>query len=159
MSLTTESAFSVNLRIESKLLYGWTTTSPAFWVSGNTEYVWISFFGKRSFRPSQAESCLVRIQFRPAIEWSSMKPWSFVSSLPSYIISSVVGWHTSNESLPIGLAIDYIHNFLMYLLGPWSRPHSPVVPGASAFLVHIEILWIVDILVCPRLYTVNHARF
>lgn len=46
--LTTESAFCVNRLIAKRLLYGFTTTS-ADCVSGKTEYVWMSFLGKRSF--------------------------------------------------------------------------------------------------------------
>lgn len=70
---TTESAFSVNLLMASKLLYGWTTTSPTLCVSGNTEYVCISFLGNRSFSFS-SRKLPSPDPVPPAMECSSMKP-------------------------------------------------------------------------------------
>ena len=72
-ALTTESAFSVNLRRARRLLYGCTTTSPPLSVSGKTEYVWINFFGNLSFSRSSRNDPKPE-PVPPAIEWSIMKP-------------------------------------------------------------------------------------
>ena len=50
---TTASAFSVRRFSVSSELYGCTTTSDESAWFGKTEYVWISFFGKWSFKCSK----------------------------------------------------------------------------------------------------------
>ena len=52
-STTTESACWMRRRIVGIELYAWTTTSDAFSMLGNTEYVWISFLGNASWRFSR----------------------------------------------------------------------------------------------------------
>ena len=37
-------------------------------------------------------------------------------------------------------------------------PRSPVVSRSCAFLVYVEILWVVDVLVWPGLDTIDHSR-
>jgi hypothetical protein len=93
---TTESAFCVNLRMARRLLYGCTTT-PEFCVSGNTEYVWMSFFGYRSFSLSSRK--LPRPDpVPPAIECNIMKPSH--SQYRPYYTASYEFCLTSSESLP-----------------------------------------------------------
>jgi hypothetical protein len=57
----------------------------------------------------------------------------------------------------VGLAVDHVQDVLVHLLAH-AVAHAPVVSGAGAILVDVEVLGVVDVLVCARLDRVEHAR-
>ncbi len=95
-STTTLSAFSVSRFSASSALYGCTTTSELSVWFGNTEYVWISFFGNRSFSFSSKNDPSPD-PVPPATEWHSEKPSS--ESLPS-ASRSIISISSSSRSSP-----------------------------------------------------------
>mmetsp|Transcript_4594 Transcript_4594/g.13024 ORF Transcript_4594/g.13024 Transcript_4594/m.13024 type:complete len:279 (+) Transcript_4594:484-1320(+) len=86
---TTASALRVSRFIVSTELYGCTTTSDDSDWLGNTEYVWMSFFGYRSLSASRMNDPIPD-PVPPAIECASVKP-SRLSEYPASrsIMSSI----------------------------------------------------------------------
>ena len=54
--------------------------------------------------------------------------------------------------------VDHIQHFVLHRV-PHGVTGRPVVAGTSAFLVHIDVLRVVDVLVWPALYALNDLLY
>lgn len=141
VNLTTESAFWVNRLIASKLLYGFTTTS-ADCVSGKTEYVWMSFFGNRSFIRSRIKLPSPE-PVPPAMECRNMNP-CIVSAAADRIPCPTESY--LERITPVCFTIDHVEDFLLHhFTGGITR--TPIVPRTNALLSDEEVFGVVDVLV------------
>lgn len=54
------------------------------------------------------------------------------------------------------LTIDHVHEFILRPIAHLI-PHGPIVSGTRSLLVHVYILWVVDVLVRPGLNAIDYA--
>lgn len=139
----------------SSELYGWTTTSPDS-VLGKTEYVWMSFFGKRSLSRSRRKEPRPE-PVPPAIEWRSINPWGEQAKQDGQgLISGVHGKRdptcATRQDRPthlkrvaaVGFAVDHVEKLLVDpLTGVVS--HSPVVSRSASVLINVDVLGVVKV--------------
>jgi hypothetical protein len=122
-------------------------------VSGNTEYVCISFFGNRSFILSRMK-LPIPDPVPPAMEWSSMKPCRCIQHLNT---KSKCRRDYLQGIASICLSVDHIEHLLLHdLSGRVAR--SPVVSSTNSLLANEEVLGVVDVLIRARLDRIDDLR-
>jgi hypothetical protein len=109
-------------------------------VSGKTEYVWMIFFGKRSFSLSRRKDPKPD-PVPPAIECSIMKPYRISHISPFYSCTAYLKGVTA-----VCFAINHLHDFLVNCLSCLISI-TPVICCTYSVLSNEKVFRVVNILI------------